>query len=91
MKIWKISDLITQAGPSVTSNILFTHAWTGCDTTSAVFGKGKTALLKKVKQSVEVQDIALVMNDVEANADKIGEAGCQLFVLIIMVERIMIL
>jgi len=44
------------------------HAWTGCDTTSATFGHRKTALLKKLKQSVELQDLASVMNAVEADS-----------------------
>ena len=81
MKIWKICDLVTEAGPIVTSNLLFLHAWTGCDTTSATFGHGKTALLKKLKQSAELQDLASVMNDVEADSEMIGEAGCKLFIL----------
>ena len=37
-KIWRISDLVEQAGPIVTSNLLFLHAWSGCHTTSATFG-----------------------------------------------------
>ncbi len=53
VKIWKICDLVTEAGPIVTSNLQFLHAWTGCDTTSATFGHGKTALLKRSSISYE--------------------------------------
>ncbi len=45
-KIWKISDLVEQAGPIITSHLLFLHAWSGCDTTSATFGQGKVSLIK---------------------------------------------
>ena len=38
-KIWRISDLVEQAGPFITSHLLFLHAWSGCDTTSATFGQ----------------------------------------------------
>lgn len=57
------------------------HAWTGCDTTSATFGHGKLALLRKLKQSTEIQSVASIMSDVEADPEEIGKAGCKLFVL----------
>ena len=40
LNIWRISNLVGQAGPIVTSYLLFLHAWSGCDTTSATFGQG---------------------------------------------------
>ena len=40
---------VTSSLPShVKENLLFIHAWGGCDTTSALFGQGKTAVLKFV-------------------------------------------
>lgn len=65
-KNWKISDFIIYAGQLVIENILFLHAWSGCDTTLATFGQGKTAILKKLKQSVEIQNISKILNDIEA-------------------------
>ena len=50
LKIWRISDLVGQAGPLVTSHLLFLHAWSGCDTTSATFGQGKVSLVKRLKK-----------------------------------------
>ena len=44
--MWKVQDLIANAGELLTSHILFIHAWSGCDTTSTTFGQGKTFLLK---------------------------------------------
>ncbi len=72
----------------VIENILFLHAWSGCDTTSATFGQGKTAILKKLKQSVEIQNISIILNDIEATPDTVGTAGCQLFVLMYGGNRI---
>ena len=43
MMVWKICDLVTKAGQVITSHLLFLHAWTGCDTTSATFGHGKAS------------------------------------------------
>ena len=57
MMVWKICDLVTKAGQVITSHniILFLHAWTGCNATSATFDNGKTSLLKRIKASKEIQ------------------------------------
>jgi hypothetical protein len=39
-KQWKIEDVVKQAGEMIAQHILFIHAWAGCDTTSAIYGKG---------------------------------------------------
>ena len=38
MQEWRICDLIAKAGTLVTSHLLFIHAWSGLDTTTATFG-----------------------------------------------------
>ena len=40
-EMWKTEDLVISAGDVITSHILFIHAWSGCDTTSALYGQGK--------------------------------------------------
>ena len=81
LKIWRICDLVGQAGPIVTSYLPFLHAWSGCDTASATFGQGKVWLMKKIKQSKDVQMIAELIMDHSAITEQIGEAGVQLFVI----------
>ena len=81
-KIWKISDVVDQAGPVVTSHLLFLHAWCGCDTTSATFGQGKVGLIKKLKQSKEVQMISELMMDSNASVEEVGRVGVRLFVIV---------
>ena len=39
LKFWKIENLVKEAEEIVTSQILFIHAWSGCDTTSAIYGQ----------------------------------------------------
>ena len=77
---WKINDLVTDAGEVVISHLIFVHAWSGCDTTSATFGQGKASLLKKLKESEVLQDISLLMSDPHATAEQIGKAGIQVFI-----------
>ena len=40
-EMWKIEDSVISAGDVITSHILFIHAWSGCDSTSALYGQGK--------------------------------------------------
>ena len=81
MMVWKISDLITKAGHVLKSHLLFLHAWSGCDTTSATFGHGKTSLLKRIKESKEIQQISSLMSEHSATAEQIGKAGTRLYVI----------
>ncbi len=71
----------------VTAHLLFLHAWSGCDTTSATFGQGKVSLMKKLKQSEEIQRISQLMMDPGATDEQIGEAGVRLFVICYCIWR----
>ena len=79
-KCWKIRDIAAKAGAGLVSHILFVHAWSGCDTTSATFGQGKTGLLKKIKESPDIQQISSLMIDSRASTEDVGLAGIRLFV-----------
>ena len=39
--LYSIKDISASLGENMKSLILFVHAWTGCDTTSAIYGQGK--------------------------------------------------
>ena len=81
MMAWKICDLVTKVGQVITSHLLFLHAWTGCDTTSATFGHGKTSLLKRIEESKEIQQLSSLISEHSATAEQTGEAGRRLFVI----------
>lgn len=74
-KLWKLKD-VEKTGEALSSHILFVHAWSGCDTTSSTFDQGKTTLLKKIRESQEIQQISRLMS---AMKEEIGSAGIQLF------------
>ena len=65
----------------ITSHLLFLHAWSGCDTTSSTFDHAKTSLLKRIKESKEVQQISSLMSEHSATAEQIGKAGTRLFII----------
>ncbi len=78
---WNIRDLVTKAGEVLVSHLLFVHVWSGCDTTSATLGHGKTSLLKKIKESEELQQVSVLMSDPHMTAEQIGKAGIRVFVI----------
>lgn len=73
--MWKIEDLVNSAGTVITEHILFIHAWTGCDTTSALYGRGKTAILKKFGEDDVYIEAAAASEDENATHEEIQKAG----------------
>lgn len=61
--------------------ILFSHSFSGCDTTSAIFNFGKTRILEKLKVSAEIRSEAdkFYLSDVDPEA--IGNCSVRLFEL----------
>ena len=47
-KVHDINRLKAIIGPDICSQLLFIHAFTGCDSTSRIFGFGKKTALKKL-------------------------------------------
>ena len=68
-------------GPTIKKFILFLHAWLGCDTTSAIFEKGKTSLLKKLLSSLKLRQLATKISDLECTSDHAIDAGRQIFMI----------
>lgn len=56
-------------------DILFLHAFTGCDTTSAAFRKSKLGFIKLYLKSPDVQGAAAVFSAPSSTKDDIEEAG----------------
>ena len=82
LKVWRIRDLCAKAHKDVVSHILFIHAWSGCDTTSATYGHGKTSLIKKIISSKDLRDILKKFENMESTPEEIGAAGIKVFILL---------
>ena len=80
-KSWSIDKIIASIGSIVQKHILFLHAWTGCDTTSAIFGHGKTSLLKKIKQHKYLQQLSAIISDKDASKEDVMDAGQKVFLI----------
>lgn len=76
---WNMKAVAPKLG-KLREHLLFVHAVSGCDTTSAPFGKGKTTVLNLVKGSERLKEISDTMNDVWADQIEIKEASIRMFV-----------
>jgi len=73
-RVYSSSALQVALGP-LTDNILFAHAVSGCDTTSAPFGKGKRRTIQLLENSQTLRDTVSVFNNRFAQPDDIAKAG----------------
>ena len=58
--------------------LLVLHAWTGCDTTSAIHSKEKNSLTKKLETSWHLRSLMDVLSVRNADQAEVGDAGIQL-------------
>ena len=69
-------DAAQQAlGVDVCRSLLFVHAMTGCETTSAMFGVGKTKAVKVLQASEELSARVLVFGDLTTPKDVVFQVG----------------
>ena len=79
LKGWNIASLFPRL-EQVKDHILFIHAMTGCDTTSAPYRKGKKGLLNQILKSKMLQSVSMTMQDIWAEQSEVGEAAVKCFV-----------
>lgn len=73
-KIYDIRKLTSNLG-HLRQHLLFLHAVTGCDTTSALYGKGKRKSFDILKKSQDICDTVSVFDNGEASKDEVAKAG----------------
>lgn len=61
------------------NSILFLHAFSGCDTTSALYKRGKTRCSKIFQQRQDLHDISGVFTNHNSTHEAIAEAGTRFF------------
>ena len=82
LKTYCILTMKNILGQNVVKNLLAAHAWTGCDTTSAIFKIGKISIVKKLMQSNNsVLSACQVLSDPTATQADVHKAGSDLFAL----------
>jgi hypothetical protein len=74
-KSWCIKQAQQSLGPEVCEHMLFIHAIMGCDTTSRLFGLGKSLALKKIKNDSTFRLQAKTFGEEEISKEDIIKAG----------------
>lgn len=80
-KAWNMKVVCQKWNP-IRQHILFVHSFSGCDTTSAPFGKGKNNLLSLVTKNKTLQIVSDTMGDVWADNRDVEEAAIKAFQII---------
>ena len=70
-----VSSIRNTLGENICGNILFVHAFLGCDTTSRRFAIGKAAGLKLIKDNETFREQAEVFRSVVSSKDQVIAAG----------------
>ena len=78
-KYWSIKDAQCRSG-DIKEHLLFIHAWSGCDSTSATFGKGKPTFTKLLKKSWKLQNVSDIMNKYWVTENDVSEAAIAAFI-----------
>ena len=78
-KGWSVESLSPKL-VDVKEHLLFIHAMTGCDTTSASFGKVKKSFLNLLLKSKYLQELSAIMSDIWVEKQEIGDASIKAFI-----------
>ena len=70
-KAWSIKDASSKS-ENIKQHLLFVHVWSGCDTASSVFGKGKTRLAKNITNE-KWQQLSEVISSLWSNQAEVGD------------------
>ncbi len=71
----KIYSPMSAVDRTVTKHILFLHAMSGCDTTSALYNLGKVKFLKVLKNNNDLQNMVEVFKNPGANSEVVTNVG----------------
>lgn len=69
--MYNIKDILSAIGPELKKPLLFLHAFTGCDTTSLIFGVGKPAASQLLLKCDEFQKCAAVFYSQNQSYDEV--------------------
>lgn len=76
---YNLYDVITSTDELSLRLILFSHAFTGSDTTSVIYNFGKTAIFNKLIKSTKLQEIATLFYKDQADVKEIGDSTVKFF------------
>jgi len=80
--VYNIRHIVASLGQIAVKRLLTIHAFSGCDTTSGIYGHGKVSVFKKFVKARDVQPLFDVMESPSASHDEVMLSGCRLLSLL---------
>ena len=77
-RAWSVKDSCTR-NESIKEHLLFLHAFSGCDTTSAIYSKGKAHLISICKKSEAMRVVSEVICSPWSTQAEVGTASVKAF------------
>ena len=77
-KAWRIQSA-NQSIEDIKDDLLFLHAWSGCDTTSSIFGKDKGNFVTILRKSPSLKETSAIIYHVWSSQNEVGEASIAAF------------
>ena len=77
--LYSIKDVSVSLGNTLKVLILFIHPWSGCATTSSIYGLGRTSIIEKYQKSKHLREISSLFGTDGVTQAQISEAGLSLF------------
>ena len=74
-EIVSMTEMISSIPAVIEMRILFIHASSGCDTTSATFSHGKMYQMEMLNRVSVVQNLPIIVSDRDDPVDEVGSAG----------------
>ena len=81
VKLWSVRDASSR-NKVIKEHLLFLHAWSGRDTTSSVFGKGKPKLVGILMKSETWKHLSKVISNPRSDQCAVDDASIQAFTLL---------
>ena len=78
-KCWGMKECQSQVS-GMKQHLLFVHAWSGCDSTSAILGKGKPSFFQFVEKYPTIQSASEIMSDFWATKNEVEEFAVKIFI-----------
>jgi hypothetical protein len=66
----------------IKEHLLFIHAFSGCDTTSSTYEKGKASAVAQLRKSVQLRQCSRVITSVESTPHEVGTAAIKAFKIV---------
>lgn len=79
-KAWSIKDASLK-NENLKQHLLFVHAWSGCDTVSSVFGKGKIKLVEYMTNE-KWKRLSEIVSSPWSTQAEVGQASIEAFILL---------